>query len=156
MDQIIDTMSFMLMSKEELESYVINDNLEHCKYFDPLKLDYLVIDKEKSTDTTFVCDKTISYLTCIQNQDLEGLMDWYENNRTDIPYIDRLSYYLARNDLGQKVKKYEINEIKKISKEHRQIKKLEDDQIKRVERERKKKESGTIHVQNKHVQVNFI
>tara|TARA_Y100001963_G_scaffold149352_1_gene228703 strand:- start:2650 stop:3105 length:456 start_codon:yes stop_codon:yes gene_type:complete len=111
--------SYMLMNKEEHNNYTFNNKLEHCKWYDPAKLDYLIIPKDPDKEELPL--STISYQSCIQNKDLEGLQQWYIENRSAVPFMDRLSYYLARNDLKDPIKKYELNEIKKISKKNRQI-----------------------------------
>ena len=110
--------NYMLMNAEEHKNYSFRNKLEHCKWYNPEKLDYLIIPKHNQEGLPL---STISYQSCIQDRDLEGLQMWYRQNRSTIPFMDRLSYYLARNDLRNPLKKYELNEIKKISKKNRQL-----------------------------------
>lgn len=120
MEQVI--CSYMLMNKEEHENYSFQNKLEHCKWYDPHKLDYLIIPKENSKRDLPL--STISYQSCIQEQDLEGLQEWYMQHRSSVPFMDRLSYYLARNDLNNPLKKYELSELKKYSKKCRQYEQM--------------------------------
>jgi len=150
MEDIIDYFSYMTMNKEEHDNYSFFNKLEHCKWYNPEKLDYLVIPKKGEEIL-----KSISYNRCIQDRDLEGLVSWYIHNRRDIPYIDRLGYYLARNDLGDRIKKYELYEIKKLCKKNKQIEKMEDDQRRKAIKRKEKEERQKLKIINKEVFLYF-
>ena len=150
MEEIVNYFSFMTMNKEEHDNYSFLNKLEHNKWYNPEKLDYLIIPKEGEELLS-----SISYNRCIQDRDLEGLVGWYIQNRRDIPYIDRLSYYLARNDLGNRIKKYELNEIKKLCKKNKQLEKMEEDQRRRAIKKKEKEDRQKLKIINKEIFVFF-
>ena len=147
MDNIFN--DYILMDKKTHEDYLFSNKLEYSKYYDARKLDYLILPKIPNTEEL----QTIEYNSCIQNNNLQQLQNWYIENRSGIPFIERLSYYMAREKLNIPLKKYEKNEIKKISKNLIVQEKNKTNYIKRMEKleisKKKSKKKEEIQIDKK-------
>jgi hypothetical protein len=129
-NDFINNTGFLPMSVEEHKNINVDDDLYFNKYYDSEKLNYDVIEK-KEDDIGEYMDKTninFKYLEWFYNQDIQKGMEWYETYRSDIPFIDRIGYYLVRKDLDNPIKKFEKKELKKIVKDFNKKKKQKEEE----------------------------
>tara|TARA_Y100000401_G_C8312839_1_gene220763 strand:- start:960 stop:1442 length:483 start_codon:yes stop_codon:yes gene_type:complete len=129
-NDFINNTGFLPMSSEEHKTINVDDNLYFNKYYDSEKLNYDIIEK-KEDDIGEYMDKTninFKYLEWFYNQDIQKGMEWYETYRSDIPFIDRIGYYLVRKDLDNPIKKFEKKELKKIVKDFNKKKKQKEEE----------------------------
>jgi len=142
-EHFINNSGFLLMSKEQHKTANVDDNLLFNKYYDNEKLNYDIVDKKIDDNDKEYFEKTkinMKYLEWFYNKDINAGMDWYETYRNDIPFIERIGYYLVRKDLNDPIKKYEKNELKKIMKNHNKKKKqLEEEERVRLLKQLKNK-----------------
>ena len=124
-NDFLNNSGYMLMNKKEHNDISINDNLLLNKYYDVEKLNYDIVEK-KTDEYSDYMEKTqinMKYLEWFYNKDYMKGIEWYETYRSDIPFIERIGYYLVRKDLDNPIKKYEKNDLKKIMKDHNKNKK---------------------------------
>jgi hypothetical protein len=130
-ENFINNSGFLLLSKEQHKNIGVDDNLLFNKYYDVEKLNYDIIEKEKDINDIEYMEKTqinMKYLEWFYNKDIQKGIDWYNTYRSDIPFIDRIGFYLVRKDLNDPIKKYEKKELKKILKEHNKNKKKQEEE----------------------------
>ena len=130
-ENFINNSGFLLLSKEEHNNISVDDNLLFNKYYDVEKLNYDIIEKEKDINDIEYMEKTqinMKYLEWFYNKDVDKGIEWYNTYRSDIPFIDRIGFYLVRKDLNDPIKKYEKKELKKILKDHNKNKKKEEEE----------------------------
>jgi hypothetical protein len=143
-EHFINNSGYILMNKEQHKNISVDDNLLFNKYYDVEKLNYDVIEKKIDDNEEEYYEKTnvnMKYLEWFYKKDINAGIEWYETYRSDIPFIDRIGYYLVRKDLDDPVKKYEKKELKKIMKDHNKKKKQmeEEERIRLLKQMKKKK-----------------
>jgi len=130
-EHFINNSGYLMMSREQHKTASVDDNLLFNKYYDSEKLNYDIVEKQTDINNIEYLEKTeinMKYLEWFYNKDIDAGMEWYETYRADIPFIQRIGYYLVRKDLDNPVKKYERKELKKLMRDHNKKKKQEEEE----------------------------